>query len=209
VALWLNGLGLSAFVLRYRTTPYHHPYPMLDGQRAIRLVRARAREFGLDPGRIGMLGFSAGGHLVSTVGTHFGPGNPEAQESVEQVSSRPDALVLCYPVITFGTHRHDGSRTNLLGSENPPAALVKLLSNELQVTPQTPPAFLWHTANDEAVPVENSLLFAGALSRNQVPFELHVFADGRHGLNLAKKYPGPSLWTKACENWLEEIGFIK
>ena len=207
VAQWLNGLGINSFVLFYRTTPYHHPYPMLDGQRAVRLVRARVRKFGVDPQRVGILGFSAGGHLASTVGTHFDAGDPQAADPVERVSCRPDALILCYPVITFGEYRHDGSRAALLGAENPPPELVTSLSNELQVTPQTPPTFLWHTANDDGVPVENSLLFAGALSRNKIPFDLHVFADGPHGVGLAEQNPTLHLWTKACENWLRSIGF--
>jgi len=207
VAQWLNRLGISAFVLFYRTAPYHHPIPLLDAQRAVRLVRSRANEFGVDPDRVGMLGFSAGGHLVSTVGTHFDAGDERASDPVERASCRPDALVLCYPVISFGEFRHDGSRQALLGTDNPPASLVNLLSNELQVTPQTPPTFLWHTANDDGVPVENSLLFAAALSRNKVPFELHIFPDGQHGLGLAQEHPALSLWTKACENWLRAAGF--
>lgn len=206
VAQWLNGLGISAFVLFYRTTPYHHPYPLLDAQRAVRLIRSRSSEFNIDPQRIGMLGFSAGGHVVSTVGTHFDAGDPGSSDPIEHASCRPDALILGYPVITFAEFRHDWSLFALLGG-NPSPDLIHLLSNEKQVTPQTPPAFLWHTANDETVPVENSLLFAGALSRNRVPFELHIFPDGQHGLGLAQEHPALSFWTKACENWLRAAGF--
>jgi acetyl esterase/lipase len=206
VAAWLNSLGITSFVLRYRTAPYRHPAPLLDAQRAIRLVRSRAQEFNVDRGRIGILGFSAGGHLASTAGTHFDTGDPGSPDPVERASSRPDAMILCYPVITFGEHRHDGSRSALLG-ENPPESLIRLLSNELQVTADTPPTFLWHTANDGSVPVENSLLFASALSQHKVPFDLHIFRDGAHGVGLAEGYPALGLWTACCSAWLGDIGF--
>ncbi len=207
IARWLNSLGLSAFVLDYRVFPYHHPVPLLDAQRAIRYVRSHASSLRVNPAQIGMLGFSAGGHLTSSAGTHFDAGNPHAADAVEQVSCRPDALILCYPVITFGEYRHDGSRGALLG-ENPAPELIELLSNEKQVTPQTPPTFLWHTANDEAVPVENSLLFAAALSRCKVFFDLHVFADGPHGVALAENDPAISLWKASCAAWFKKIGWI-
>lgn len=207
ISLWLNSLGIASFVLAYRLTPYHHPAQLLDANRAIRFVRAHSQAYGIDPRRIGILGFSAGGHLAATAGTHFDQGDPASGDPMERVSSRPDALVLCYPVITFGEYRHDGSRTALLG-ENPPAGLVTLLSNELQVTPATPPTFLFHTANDQAVPVENSLLFASALSRCQVLFDLHVFADGAHGAALGEGDPALSLWPTLCAAWLGKIGFI-
>lgn len=208
VALWLNSIGISAFVLEYRVYPYQHPYPLLDAQRAVRYVRYHAHEWKIDPNRIGVLGFSAGGHLASTVGTHFDLGNSNSNDPVERMSCRPDAMILCYPVITFGEFRHDGSMKALLG-DNPSRELVDFLSNETQVTSETPPAFLWHTANDQAVPVENSLLFASALSRNKIPFELHIFPDGRHGLGLAQEHPQVSGWTGLCEKWLESIGFTK
>jgi acetyl esterase/lipase len=206
IAQWLNTLGVSAFVLDYRVNPYQHPAPLLDAQRAIRYVRYHAAELGVDARRIAILGFSAGGHLTSTAGTHFDAGNPQAADPVDRVSSRPDALILCYPVITFGEYRHDGSRTALLG-ESPSQEMVDLLSNERQVTPQTPPTFLWHTANDGGVPVENSLLFAAALSRCKVPFDLHVFADGPHGVGLAPDDPALALWTTVCAAWLRKMGF--
>jgi len=206
VALWLNRIGLSTFVLDYRVFPYHHPAPMLDVQRAIRKVRFHCTRWNIDPHKIGILGFSAGGHVASTAATHFDPGNPDALDPIDRVSSRPDALVLCYPVITFTEFRHDGSRVALIG-ENPPEELVHYLSNETQVTSSTPPTFLWHTANDDGVPVENSLLFAGSLSRNKVPFDLHIFQDGPHGVGLAEDNPTLSAWTRLCENWLRSIGF--
>jgi acetyl esterase/lipase len=128
IARWLNSLGVASFILRYRTSPYHHPVPLLDAQRAIRTVRAQAGDFGVDPRRIAILGFSAGGHLASTAGTHYDGGKPGSPDPIERASSRPDAMILCYPVITFGEYRHDGSRTALLG-DNPPIKLVRLLSN--------------------------------------------------------------------------------
>jgi acetyl esterase/lipase len=158
VAEWLNSLGITAFVLKYRLGPrYHHPAPMQDAARAIRTVRARAAEWRLDPQRIGILGFSAGGHLASTAGTHFDSGKPDAQDAIERVSSRPNLMILIYPVITMRDKTHAGSKKNLLGAE-PTPELVTLLSNDEQVTKETPPAFLVHTMTDSAVPVENSLL---------------------------------------------------
>lgn len=206
VALWLNSIGISAFVLEYRVSPYRYPYPLLDAKRAIRYVRYHAKEWNIDPDRIGVLGFSAGGHLASTVGTHFDLGDANSDDPIERISCRPDAMILCYPVISFGEFRHDGSMRSLLG-DNPSQDMITLLSNETQVTADTPPTFLWHTANDSGVPVENSLLFASALSKNKVPFELHVFPDGRHGLGLAQEHPQVKVWTKLCEKWLKSIGF--
>jgi acetyl esterase/lipase len=206
VALWLNRIGLSAFVLDYRVFPYHHPVPMLDALRAIRTVRFHCTRWNIDPHKIGILGFSAGGHVASTAATHFDPGNPDAFDLIDRVSSRPDALVLCYPVITLKEFRHDGSRVALIG-ENPPEELVHSLSNETQVTSSTPPTFLWHTANDDGVPVENSLLFANSLSQYKIPFDLHIFQDGPHGVGLAEDNPTLSVWTRLCENWLRSIGF--
>ena len=206
VAQWLNRLGISAFVLDYRVAPYRHPIPLLDARRAIQLIRARAQEWSVDPDRIGILGFSAGGHLASTAGTHFEVIEAGELDVVSMQSFRPNALVLCYPVITFGQYRHNGSMENLLGV-NPPVALRESLSNELQVSAQTPPTFLWHTANDASVPVENSLLFARALSAFRVPFELHIFADGVHGLGLAEEHPSSGPWTSLCARWFRGLGF--
>lgn len=206
VALWLNSLGISAFVVHYRVAPYRHPNPLMDAQRAIRTVRSRAQEWNVDPARVGILGFSAGGHLASTAGVHYDAGRPNAEDPVERESCRPDLLVLCYPVISFGPSAHRGSQSNLLGEEAD-AELIDLMSTELQVTEATPPTFLWHTADDASVPVENSLLFASALSRNKVPFELHVFESGRHGLGLAGEQPGVKAWTDVCATWLHKQGF--
>ncbi|MGG1877596.1 alpha/beta hydrolase [Paenibacillus cisolokensis] len=208
VAKWLNSIGLSAFVVHYRVSPYQHPYPLLDAKRAIRLVRYHAQEWNIDPNRIGILGFSAGGHLAACASTHFDKGDPEASDPVERESSRPDISVLCYPVISFKQFTHEGSVSHLLG-DHPTEALRRELSGELAVQPNTPPAFLWHTADDSAVPVENSLLYAGALSKHHIPFGLHVFPHGRHGLGLAEDVPDVSRWTSLCEEWLRTIGYLK
>jgi acetyl esterase/lipase len=204
-AEWLNGLGLHAFVVQYRlgSHGYRHPRMLEDAARAVRLVRHRAAEWGGDPRRVAIMGSSAGGHLASTLLTHFDAGQPDAADPVDRLSSRPDLGILCYPVISLGEFTHAGSKRNLLG-ENPPADLVKRLSNELQVTPDTPPTFLWHTLEDTAVPVENSLLFAAALRRAGVPFDLHVYERGRHGIGLAGGHP----WTKDLAFWLKERGFL-
>lgn len=206
VARWLNSLGIHAFVCDYRVAPYRHPYPSLDAKRAVRWIRAHAAKYDVDPAHIGLLGFSAGGHLVATVGTQFDAGDPTAADPIDRLSCRPDALVLCYPVVSFGPYRHDGSMRNLLG-DDPEPELVTALSNELQVTADTPPTFLWHTADDAGVPVENSLLFAQALSAHKVPYELHVFQSGRHGLGLADEDPHVASWSRLCGEWLKGLGF--
>ncbi|MFC4809401.1 alpha/beta hydrolase [Paenibacillus sp. GCM10023250] len=206
IARWLNGLGIAAFVLRYRVAPYKHPSPLLDAQRAIRCVRLRAEEYGIDPERIGILGFSAGGHLAASAATLYETGRPDADDPAERLSSRPNAAILCYPVISMGPDGHAGSRANLLGPE-PDAALIERLSAERQVTPDTPPTFLWHTSDDSVVPVENALLFASALRRAGVPFDLHVYEKGPHGMGLAEDDPHVSTWTAVCGEWLKRIGF--
>lgn len=208
VAEWLNSVGVTAFVLKYRHGPrYRHPAPMQDAQRAIRIVRSHAAQWRLDPKRIGILGFSAGGHLASTVATHFDNGRSDASDVFERVSSRPDLAVLIYPVITMGaptTHR--GSQQALLGP-HPSLQLLHLLSNDRQVTRDTPPTFLVHSYTDEGVPVENSLLLAEALRRNGVPFEMHIFERGPHGFGLAPNDPVLSMWPRLCANWLGVHGF--
>ena len=207
VAEWLNTLGITAFVLKYRLGPkYHHPAPLQDAARAVRLIRARAAEWKLDPKRIGILGFSAGGHVASTIGTHFDAGQANATDAIDRVSSRPDLLVLIYPVITMGEFTHAGSKKQLLG-DNPTAEMVKLLSNEQQVTKETPPTFLVHTANDAGVPVENSLQFAEALRKAGVPFEMHIYERGRHGFGMGGTDPILSTWPARCADWLKLNGF--
>lgn len=210
VAQWLNSLGVSAFVLQYRLGPrYRHPAPLNDAQRAIRLVRARAGEWGIDPARVGILGFSAGGHLAATAATHFDEGQAEASDPVERQGSRPDFAVLAYPVISlFDPPAHAASRRNLLGEPADPA-LVEQLSNERQVTSRTPPTFLFHTADDASVPVSNSLLFFEALQANGVPGALHVFAHGKHGVGLAASDPELSAWPHLCAAWMRGLGLLK
>jgi acetyl esterase/lipase len=209
VAEWLNTLGVSAFVLQYRVGPrYRYPAPLDDAQRALRLVRSRAREWGVDPGRVGILGFSAGGHLASTTGTHIDDGHPLSLDPVEHVSSHPDFMILAYPVISFtAPFTHSGSRQSLLG-DTPDPKLVQDLSSELHVTSRTPPTFLFHTADDAAVPVENSLSFCQALHAAQVPVELHVFPKGSHGVGLAPHDPVLSEWPKLCAGWLKAMGLL-
>jgi acetyl esterase/lipase len=208
-ARWLATQGVTSYVLKYRlgSAGYRHPVMLQDAARALRTVRAWARRDGLDPQRIGIMGSSAGGHLASTLLTHFDPGQPDAADPIERESSRPDLGILCYPVITLGEFTHQGSKNHLLGPQ-PDPALVELLSNELQVTPQTPPCFLWHTADDPAVPVENALLFASALRRARVPFDLHVYQHSPHGLGLPSHNPKAPAWDLACLAWLQARGFL-
>jgi acetyl esterase/lipase len=208
-ANWFNAMGVSAFVLKYRLGPrYHHPIELGDAQRAIRTVRARAKDFGVAPDRIGMMGFSAGGHLTATTGTHFDDGNPAAPDPIDRVSSRPDFLILCYAVASFDPAiTHAGSVANLLGP-NPDPKLIENLSNELQVTAQTPPTFLFHTANDPAVPVENSIRFFQALRKAKVPAEMHIFENGPHGVGMALWDPSLSQWTPLLETWLRSRGLL-
>ena len=209
-AEWLTTLGVTAALLRYRVGPWsRHPAMLQDAQRAIRTVRTHAARWMVDPGRIGILGFSAGGHLASTTATHFDAGDPRATDPVERASSRPDIAILIYPVITLdGPFVHAGSRDNLLGS-TPGEDMIRLLSNELHVSPETPPTFLLHGAADAGVPCENSLLMAGALSRARVPFELHIYEGGTHGFGLQPTAPGVSPWTERCAEWLRARGFLE
>ena len=209
VAEWLNSIGVAAFVLKYRLGPkYHHPIELGDAQRAIRTVRYKAAEYRVLPDRIGIMGFSAGGHLASTAGTHWNAVNADAGDPINQVASRPDFLVLCYPVITFsGEYVHRGSMLSLLG-DNPSPELVSGLSNELQVTPQTPPTFLFHTTTDTAVPVENGVLFYMALRKAGVPAEMHIYEHGPHGVGLAPTDEALSTWPARLADWLRVRGLL-
>jgi len=212
-ARFLNEQGIAAFVLKYRlgSSGYHHPSMLQDAARAVRTVRAQAPQWKLDPKRIGIMGSSAGGHLASTLLTHFDSGKPEAADSIEKQSSRPDLGILCYAVITMGQFTHEGSKHNLLGN-NPSPDLVRSLSNELQVTKDTPPCFIWHTWEDGAVPAENSLHFAEALRKEGVPFALHIYQKGGHGLGLGSPQWDPSKrhpWTRDLVAWLGVQGFCQ
>ena len=209
VASLFNAMGITAFILKYRLGPrYHHPIQLGDAQRALRMGRARAEEYGIAADRVGMMGFSAGGHLTATAGTHFDSGKPESTDPVERASSRPDFLILCYPVISFDPEiAHMGSRRNLLGDQ-PDPKLVESLSNELQVTPQTPPTFLFHTTADAGVPVENSIRFYLALRKAKVPAEMHLFENGPHGVGLALGDPALGTWPTLLINWLRGRGLL-
>lgn len=207
-AEWFASHGIDAYVLKYRlgSNGYRHPVMLQDAARALRMVRAFARRDGLDPNRVGVIGSSAGGHLASTLATHFDAGDPNAADLVERERSRPDLAVLCYAVISFGEFAHAGSRRNLLG-DTPDPESVRNLSNELQVSPTTPPTFLWHTLEDKSVPVENSLLYAAALRRAGVPFSLHVYETGPHGLGLGRPGKPAPPWGDQLLYWFKERGF--
>jgi acetyl esterase/lipase len=210
VANWLAGNGVTAFVVRYRLGPtYHHPVMLNDAQRAIRTVRSRAAEWALDPTRIGVIGFSAGGHLASTAGTHYDAGAVLNADPIQRVSSRPDFMLLLYPVITMRADSitHRGSRTNLLGDVHD-VSLDLFLSNETQVSRDTPPTFIVHSTDDKTVPVENSLFFYQALRNAGVKAELHVFEYGGHGFGLAPADPVLGAWTTLCESWMRRHKWI-
>lgn len=212
-ARFLNEQGVAGFVLKYRlgSAGYRHPVMLQDAARAVRTVRARAAEWKVDPKRVGIMGSSAGGHLASTLLTHFDAGQPDAEDAIDRQSSRPDAGILCYAVITMGRFTHQGSKHNLLG-DSPSDELVQNLSNELQVTKETPPCFIWHTWEDGAVPVENSLQFAEALRKNGVPFDLHIYQKGGHGMGLGSGQWDPSKrhpWTTDLVFWLKAQGFVR
>lgn len=209
IALWLNSLGITGIVLEYRMKEDHcaHPAPLHDAQRALRTVRFHAKEWNLNPNQIGLMGFSAGGHLASTTATQFDSGNPTATDPIDRRGSRPDFLILCYPVISFSApFAHEGSRWNLLG-DTPSKELCVELSGEQQVTADTPPTFLFHTDEDSGVVAEHSVEFYLALRKANVPAELHIYRQGAHGVGLAHETIGTQEWPNACANWMraEEI----
>jgi len=211
-AQWLSQHGIAGFVLKYRlgSHGYHHPIELQDAARAVRWVRAHAAEYQVDVHRVGIMGSSAGGHLASTLMTHFDAGDTNAADVVERQSSRPDVGILCYAVVSMSQYPTSGSAINLLGTNAPPE-VVRSVSSELQVTAQTPSAFIWCTFDDTTVPLENSLLFAEALRKHQVPFDFHIYQKGRHGLGLADKPPfaHPHPWASDCLFWLRVQGFVK
>ncbi|SHM08472.1 alpha/beta hydrolase [Hymenobacter psychrotolerans] len=210
VAKRLTEMGITAFVLKYRlpndqTQPDKTIAPLQDAQQALRLVRQRAAEYGVNPARVGLMGFSAGGHLAATAGTHF---SRPATQDAPNTSVRPDFLVLLYPVISLSDSlMHAGSRNNLLGTK-PAADQIRLYSNELQVTPQTPPTFLVHAADDTTVPVQNSLRFYEACLRHKVPAEMHLYPRGGHGFGLNNKTTKDN-WTERLQNWLDANGWLR
>jgi len=211
-AEWFQKQGIAAFVFFYRLPVhgYRHPVPLLDAQRAVRIVRSRAAEWNIDPAKIAVMGFSAGGHLASTLVTHFDAGSAHAADPVERQSCRPNYAVLVYPVISLRTAgvTHEGSTRNLLGPQ-PDPALVENLSNETQVTPQTPPTVLVHAVNDEPVPIENSRLMLAALQGAGVPSALQEYTYGGHGFGFGPGFTnGPADWLDRAEAWLEAQGFV-
>jgi acetyl esterase/lipase len=210
VASYLNSLGMAAFVLRYRLGPrYHHPIELGDAQRAIRLVRSHAADWRIDPARVGIMGFSAGGHLAMSASTHFDAGASGAADAVDRAGSRPDFAVLGYPVISMTEEwTHKGSRTNLLG-DSPDPELAKSLSGERAVTRETPPTFLFQTNEDTTVPAENAVHYYLALRKAAVPAEMHVFEKGPHGVGLANDDPALSAWSALLANWLRVRKLIK
>jgi acetyl esterase/lipase len=213
IAMRFAAAGFQAFVLYYSVAPRRHPQPLLDLARAMTLIRERAHEWRVDPGRIAVCGFSAGGHLAASLGVHWGKAYLRETPGIQADLIRPNALILCYPVISRGPNAHQGSFINLLGEEAAPE-LSGELSLECHVSRNTPPAFIWHTFDDPVVPVENSLLFASAMRAQGIPFELHVYPSGPHGLSLATAeteepgmgvHPHVATWLMLCVQWLEEL----
>ena len=204
-----NGMGVTAFVLKYRLGPkYHNPIELGDAQRALRWVRAHAQQYGYQSDRVGLMGFSAGGHLASTAATHFDSGKPEAADPIDRVGCRPDFLILAYPVITMlPPYAHEGSAENLLG-KNASTEMRRQMSNELNVTAQTPPTFLLSTTADTVVPPENSVSFYLALRKAGVPAEMHVFERGPHGVGLDLEDPVLGIWPTLLTNWLRQRGLL-
>jgi acetyl esterase/lipase len=210
IAHWLNSLGVAGIVLKYRLGPrYHYPTQLHDAQRALRLVRSQAESWKIDPGRVGIMGFSAGGHLASTAATQFDAGKADKDDPVASQSCRPDFAILMYPVIRLdGPFSHGGSRINLLGKDAN-AALIDSLNNDKRVTAKTPPTFLVHTSEDKAVPAENSAVFYLALTKHKVPAEMHVYEKGAHGLGLGPAGLPYSSWPERCAAWLSSRGILK
>ncbi|MDR2440466.1 MAG: alpha/beta hydrolase [Planctomycetaceae bacterium] len=213
---WFHSFGVTAVILEYRHRGkgYGHPNPLLDVQRAIRTVRFHANDWGIDPAKIGVMGFSAGGHLASTAGTHFDnikePNSEKIpNDEIDKMSCRPDFMILCYPVIQFATKfTHIGSQNNLIGA-NAPKELIDYYSNEKHVTEKTPPTFIFFTNEDTAVPAENGIAFYLALRKHKIPAELHIYQKGAHGQGLAKNRTGNEIWPELCKAWLINNGFLK
>ena len=212
IAEWLNSFGVAGFIVKYRHSRsgagYGHPAPLQDAQRAIRTVRSGDKEWNVDPNRIGIIGFSAGGHLASSAGTHFQQRYSEEKDEIDRASCRPDFMILMYPVISFTEpFTHKGSRRNLLG-ENPDEELVENLSNEKQVTAETPPTFLVHADDDKPVPPENSIAFYLALKKANVPAEMHIYEKGGHGFGPGAGKGAVSSWMLRCSDWMRGRGLL-
>ena len=209
IAEWLNLRGITAFVLTYRLAPrYRYPAPILDGERAVRWVRSHAKEYDVDPGRIGVWGFSAGGHLVGILGTHFDNGNPQAEDPIDQVSDRPDFVISSYGGLSLQPGIAKPNAMHPMLGEHPSEQLIDDMSPDLHVTAQTPPYFLFATTTDQSVPVLSSVSFYTALVKAGVPAELHIFEKGPHGTGLAQGYPELHIWPELLENWLRLNGWI-
>ncbi len=206
-ALWLQSIGVTSFVVDYRVAPYKHPAQISDAIRAVRYVRHNAKKYGYDKDKIAVMGSSAGAHLAGSVSVHYDKKMYDETDKTDKEDPKPNATILCYPVIDMFEYRHDGSRQNLIG-ERALHADKEFMSLHKQVTADTPQAFIWHTSSDQAVPVENSLMYAEALSKVQVPFELHIYPLGHHGLGTAKELPHVAQWTSSLEKWLGLIDFI-
>ena len=206
VAKWLNGFGVTGVVLSYRINPNRHPLPLQDAAQAIRTVRADSKSHGVEPKKVGVMGFSAGGHLASTIATHFDDGDAKSEDPVAKQSSRPDFQVLLYPVITMTAKTEGGTKRNLLGN-NPSQELIDLLSNEKQVTDKTPPAFVCHSTKDQLVSVDNSRMYVEALKEHKVPVEYLEFTEGGHGFG-GSSLPLWQMWQEACAKWMFQQGFL-
>lgn len=214
IARWYNRMGITAFVLKYRLgswegNGYKHPIMLNDAKRAMRMIRHDAKKYNIDENKIGVMGFSAGGHLASTLGTHYDSGIPRANDPIDTTNSRPNFMVLIYPVISLSSKfTHRGSRQFLLGP-NPDKALTELLSNEKQVDSMTPPTFLVHSTDDKSVPPENSIYFYLALREHNVPAEMHIYDHGGHGYGMAPDDPMLHSWTDRCRDWLSRQGLAR
>lgn len=201
---WLQSIGITCFNVDYRIAPYRHPAEISDAIRAVRFVRYYSDKFNINPNKIAVMGFSAGGHLAGSVSVHYNKDMYSVSDEIDKESARPDASILCYPVIDMFEYRHDGSRVNLIGNR-PLHSDKELMSLYMHVDENTPQSFLWHTSDDQTVPVENTLLYASALSKANVPFEIHIYPHGHHGLGIAQDEPHVAQWTTSLDNWLKLI----
>lgn len=203
---WLQSIGVTAFMVDYRVAPYKHPAQISDAMRAVKVARFYADKYGYDREKIAVMGFSAGGHLAGSVSVHYDKEMYVQTDRIDRESCRPNATILGYPVIDMGNYRHDGSRQNLLGPL-PTERETEFMSLHSQVNADTPEAFIWHTSTDQAVPVMNSLLYTQALARENIPFELHIYPLGHHGLGLAPDWPHVAKWANDLNEWFKLKGW--